>query len=286
MTPEMLCDYACLCGENPLWHPFEKRLYWTDIDTGRMFWFDPRTGKHQPCYEGRKVGGFTVQADGSMLLFMDRGTVAVFKDGRIVRTVIEEIEAEVASRFNDVIADPQGRVFCGTMSTKQNRGRLYRLDRDAGVRVLLEGVACSNGMGFSPDLSRLYHIDSPTLTVWEFDYDRATGELSNRRSLIQTPQGMGVPDGMTVDARGRLWVAFWDGHRSVCYGPDGAELRTIDFPVKKVSSVTFGGERLDEAYFTSAGGDRKQTNGAAAGGLFRIKGLAEGKPEFLSRVGI
>ena len=116
MEPELIADYACHTGENPLWHPTEKRLYWTDIPKGRLFRYDPAAGTHEPCYEGEAVGGFTVQADGALLLFMARGAVKTWRDSAMA-TVIEEIPDERDNRFNDVIADPAGRVFCGVMST-------------------------------------------------------------------------------------------------------------------------------------------------------------------------
>ena len=104
---------ACETGENPLWHAIEQKLYWCDIPNGRIFRFDPATGLHEQCYEGRPVGGFTVQYDGSLLLFMDRGTIARWHDGELTE-IVESIPAELESRFNDVIADPKGRVYCGT----------------------------------------------------------------------------------------------------------------------------------------------------------------------------
>ena len=81
--PALIADYACETGENPLWHPVERRLYWIDIPTGRLFRYDPATGHHEQCYQGRIVGGFTIQADGSLLLFMDRGTIALWRDGGV-----------------------------------------------------------------------------------------------------------------------------------------------------------------------------------------------------------
>src|SRR5438094_350720 len=110
----MIADEACVIGEGPLWHPDERRLYWTDIGLGRMFRYDPATNAHEQVYEGEAVGGFTVQADGALLLFMARGAIKTWHDGR-VSTVVEDIPDERTTRFNDVIADPAGRVYCGTM---------------------------------------------------------------------------------------------------------------------------------------------------------------------------
>src|SRR5512142_2409950 len=121
MQPELICDYACEIGENPLWHPLEKRLYWCDIGTGRMFRYEPASGKPAQFYQGETVGGFTIQADGSLLLFMAKGAVKVWRESGLT-TVIDEIPDERTTRFNDVIADPAGRVFCGTMPTEDRLG--------------------------------------------------------------------------------------------------------------------------------------------------------------------
>ena len=206
MDPRLIADYECVTGENPLWHPLEKRVYWTDIPTGRLFRYDPATGG----YEGEPVGGFTVQPDGALLLFMARGAVMSWRDGDLT-TVIDEIPAERESRFNDVIADPAGRVFCGTMPSPAGLGRLYRLDLDGSVAPVLDGVHCSNGMGLTADRKTIYHTDSGLRRAYAFDYDEATGDLGARRVLIETPEGAGVPDGMTVDANGDIWSARWDG---------------------------------------------------------------------------
>ncbi len=124
-------DYACHTGENPLWHPDEGCVYWVDIPAGKLFRYYPDSGRHEMCWQGdAAVGGFTIQADGALLLFMARGAVKVWRDGRIVDTVIAEIPDERETRFNDVIADPAGRVICGTMPTTSRPARLYRLDTD------------------------------------------------------------------------------------------------------------------------------------------------------------
>ncbi len=294
IQPQMIADYSSRCGEGPLWHPTEKRLYWTDIPSGKLYWYDPATGKHEMCWheQGRQIGGFTLQADGSLLLFMERGTVAVYRDGKIVRTLIEQIDDEVHTRFNDVIADPAGRVFCGTMPVPKGEGRvgrpgrLYRLDTDGSLCMLLEGIGCSNGMGFSPDGKTMYYTDSPKKEIYAFDYDRDTGDIRNQRVIIDSKNEPGVPDGMTVDAHGDIWSARWDGSCCTCYSPDGKEKKRLLFPVKKVSCVLFGGKDYRDMYFTTAGGDNRDANGALAGALFKVNdaSLPGGVAEFVSRV--
>ena len=283
MRPELIADYECDTGEGPLWHPDEKRLYWVDIPAGRIFCYDPATGTHEQCYEGEVIGGFTIQSDGALLLFMAKGAVKIWREDGLT-TIIDEIPDERDSRFNDVIADPAGRVFCGTMATKDRLGRLYRLDLDGTLTKVLDGIGCSNGIGFTPDRKQMYYTDSRKQEIYLFDYDRDTGAITNQRLFAQTPEGEGVPDGMTVDAEGYVWSARWDGSCLVRYAPDGTEDRRIPFPAKKVSSAIFGGEDYTDIYVTTAGGNNKEEEGSGAGALFRINLGIQGVPEFPSRI--
>ena len=284
MEPELIADYKCVTGENPLWHPLEKRLYWVDIPKGRIFRYDPVTGKHEICYEGETVGGFTIQKDGSLLLFRTKGNVVIWKNGKTT-TVVKEIPEELENRYNDVIADPAGRVFCGILSEQFKPGRLYRLDTDGSITKILENIGCPNGMGFTLDRKQMYFTDTmPAKTIYLFNYDKKTGNITNQRVFVKVPATDGGPDGMTVDAEGYVWSASWDGWSLVRYTPQGVEERRIRFPAKQVSSITFGGEDLKDIYVTTAGGNNKTENGPGAGALFRLRLGIRGVPEFYSRV--
>ena len=284
LTPQCIADYNCHTGENPLWNPVDERLYWCDIPRGRVFAYEPSSGSHWLCLEGEAVGGFTIQEDGALLLFMARGAIRKWHGGKLV-TVVEEIAEERENRFNDVIADPAGRVLCGTMSTPTRRGRLYRLDRDGGLTVLLEDIGCSNGLAFSPDRKQLYYTDSYAREIYLFDYEVAAGTIKNRRIFATVPETEGLPDGMTIDGDGGIWSARWDGGCLVRYTPEGKEELRISFPAKKVSSVIFGGKGYSDMYVTTAGGDNKPEEGPGAGALFQLKTGIRGVPEFFSRIG-
>ncbi len=287
MEPELIADYRCVCGEGPLWHPLEKRLYWADIATARMFRYDPATGHHEQFYQGEPVGGFTVQADGALLLFGANGSVRTWRDGAET-TVLPEIPEERGMMFNDVCADPEGRVFCGTVHPAGGLGRFYRLDRDASYHLLLDGITCSNGIGFSPDRKRMYYTDTFKRVIYLFDYDRASGATTNQRVFVHTPEAAeeGTPDGLTVDAEGCIWSARWDGSCLVRYAPDGREVQRFTFPAVQVSSVMFAGPGYTDVYVTTAGGDDKAHLGEGAGALFRIVPGVRGLPEFPSRIGL
>ncbi|MCK5571057.1 MAG: SMP-30/gluconolactonase/LRE family protein, partial [Spirochaetes bacterium] len=252
MTPQIAVDHKSVVGECPIWHPFDKKLYWIDIPEGIIFRYDPETGNHEEFYSGEVIGGFTIQEDGSLLLFLERGAVKILKDGE-TSTVIDEIYEELDTRFNDVIADPEGRVFCGTMPAKDNKARLYRLDTDGSITKILDGIGISNGMGFTPDRKQMYFTDSPGGKIYLFDYDLETGKIKNQSVFVTVPESEGVPDGMTVDKEGCIWSARWDGGCLIRYKPDGKEDLRIQFPAKKISSVTFGGKDYRDIYVTTAG---------------------------------
>lgn len=282
-TPHVVADYACDTGENPLWNPVDRRLYWCDIPRGRVFAYDPGTRSHCLCFEGEPVGGFTVQEDGALILFMARGAIKRWLGGEFT-TIVEELPEERENRFNDVIADPLGRVLCGTMSTPQRKGRLYRLDLDGSLTVLLEGIGCSNGLAFSLDRKHLYYTDTFAREIYVFDYDVASGTLANRRIFVTVPEEDGMPDGMTIDSEGRVWSAHWDGGVLLRYTAEGREQLRIRFPAKKISSVTFGGADYSDMYITTAGGENKPEEGSGAGALFQLNTGIRGVPEFFSRI--
>lgn len=286
MNIELIADYSCGNSEGPLWHAAEKRLYWSDIETGRMFWYDPAAKKHEQCYEGVKVGGFTIQADGNLLLFRTKGNVVTYHNGKVIQTIIESIPEAEAGRFNDVIAGPLGQVYAGTI-VPEGQGKLYHLKKDGSYTTILESQGCPNGMAFSKDLKTFYYTHSPEHTIWQFDYDKATGNVTHKRPLTVTEKADGYPDGFTIDSSDHFWSARWDGSCVIRLSPDTKEVQRIHLPCKKVSSVTFGGKHLDELYLTTAGAEDRAQNGATAGSLYRVTGHGfTGRPEYLSRVGL
>ena len=278
--PEPVANYHCHTGENPLWDEREQRVYWVDIPPGKLYRADA-AGAHELFFRGPEpIGGFTLQEDGSLLLFEVDGFSRLSKDGvrtRLVSGVDPDME-----RFNDVIADPEGRVFAGTIGRDDRRGGLYRVDRGGRVTRLFQGTGISNGMGFTTDLKRFYWTCSTTRRIYRFDYGRASGELSRRTLWYEAPEGEGTPDGMAVDEKGDVWTARWDGFALLRLSPEGERLEKIAFPVGKVSSAAFGGERLDTLYVTTAGGAPDADT--ADGTLYRVRVGVPGRPEFRSRI--
>lgn len=277
-------------GENPLWNPVEKMLYWADIIKGSIYRYDPKSGRHEEYYKGETFGGFCFQKDGSLLLFGENGSVKKLKDSKLT-TIIEEIPAERGTRFNDVIADPAGRVYCGTVPHGAQKevpkgetelAHIYCLDIDGSITKLID-VGISNGFGFTPNQKQMYYTDTLAREVLLADYDKETGNLKNHSVFVKNPSFMGLPDGMTVDKEGYVWIAYWDGGCLVRYTPEGEEDLRFQFPAKKVTSIIFGGENYQDIYVTTGGGDKKE-EGDGAGALFRLDLGIQGVPEFLSKI--
>ncbi len=287
-TIESVASLDCEIGENPLWHSTDQKLYFVDIPKGTVYSYDDTKSRCDVFCRTRVTGGFTIQEDGSFLLFQDGRLASLALDG----TVRERLSGLCPGneRFNDVISDPEGRVFAGAM---EGDGRLFRFDLDGTVTELFDGLGVPNGMGFTPDLRGMYFIDSPARKIYLFDYERETGNLNNRRVFAEIPVDEGLPDGMTVDADGYVWTAIWFGSRLKRFAPDGSLDRDVFLPATQISSVTFGGPDLTDIYVTStasATADRWRPSACDAGAFrggdvyrVRVPGL-RGKLPFRSRL--
>jgi len=284
MKPELVVQHPCRLGEAPLWHPAEGCLYWSDIPAGQLHRYHPTTGRHELILIGPAVGGLTLQADGQLLLFMAAGAIRPWQ-GRFTGTVHASLPDELDNRFNDVIADPAGRVFCGVLTTARRPGRLYRLDPDGAITPVIEGTGTANGMAFTPDHHTFFFTDTRRYTIDRFDYDPATGRIDNRRPFIEVPRdGQGRPDGLTLDADGCFWSARYDGGCIVRYDPAGREMARFPLPVRNVTSLTFGGDRRRDLYITTAGGSGTGGPADLAGSLFCLPDIAPGRPEYRSTI--
>lgn len=277
-----LINEHCELGENPLWHAEKGALFWTDITAGKIHQFHLASGRHEVIYRGPAVGGFTFQENGDLLLFRVNDIALLRGDGIVEK--LRAFEDAGAARFNDVIADPEGRVFAGTIGTTETSGGLYRVDRDGAVSLLFRGTGVSNGMGFSPDLRTFYWTCSTRRRIYAFDYDRATGVLDGERVFYQATEDEGIPDGMTVDTDGHVWSARWDGFAVVHHAPDGSVVEKFRFPVAKVSSLCFGGPGLDEFFVTTAGG--LPGSGNEDGAVYRWRAGVRGAGDFRSHIAV
>lgn len=279
LTP--LINLHCELAENPLWNPADACLYWEDIPAGKLHRFHLASRTHTQLYDGVTVGGFTFQENGDLLLFRINDLALLRPDGSV--KLLAPFTDDGMTRFNDVIADPKGRVFAGTIGRTAESGGLFRFERDGTATLLFRGTGCSNGMGFSPDLRTFYWTCSTRRRLYAFDYDRATGSLTRERTLYEAPAAEGITDGLTVDADGHLWSTRWDGFALIHHAPDGTVLEKFPLPVAKVTSVCFGGPDLDQLFLTTAGG--AAGSDTLDGAIFQVPAGRKGRVEFRSRLG-
>ncbi len=275
-----LANKHCATGENPFWNPDDQRIYWSDIPNGKLYRYTPATKFTETIYEGEQVGGFTLQANGDLLLFRVTDLSILDVKTLKVRTV-RQFTDQGMNRFNDVSADPEGRVYAGTMGNDL-KGGLYRFDPDGSVTKMFEGTNCSNGMGWTPDLKTMFWTDSTAKIIYRFAYDRATGALSNREVFYKAQPEEGTPDGMAVDGNGEVWSARWNGHAIIHHAADGKVIEKIPFPVARVSSLCFGGEDGKTAFVTTAGGSEHPEG--EDGTLYQVRMPVAGILDFRSRI--
>jgi sugar lactone lactonase YvrE len=181
--------------------------------------------------------------------------------------------------MNEGGCDPQGRFYCGSMAydLAVPTGSLYRLDPDGRAHVVVTDVTCSNGLGWSPSGAMAYYIDSLTYRIDTFDYDPARG-LLNRRPFVTVPQEYGLPDGLTVDRDGGIWVAFFGGGAVRRYRPDGTIDEVIHLPVTQVTACTFGGPDLGDLYITTSRQGIDGDSEPAAGSIYTARPGSTGLP--------
>ncbi|MDR3708620.1 MAG: SMP-30/gluconolactonase/LRE family protein [Capsulimonadaceae bacterium] len=280
MKAELIVNDHCELAEGPLWNPDDNSLYWVDIHAGRIYRYDPSTGQRALVFAGDKVGGITLQDNGAFLLFMNHGGIRQLKDG-ILTSLIDEIPDERETRFNDIIADPAGRVLCGLMPTENRLGNLYRLDTGGQLTLLLTGIGCSNGLAFTNGNKQVYYTDSARKEIYLYDYDVRSGSMTNRRIFWKSETS--IPDGLTIDADGCIWSAQWGGSSVIRLRPDGVEDGRIEIPgAQNVTSCIFGGDGLTDLYITTA---RQEDEGSPnAGGIFHARPGVAGVPEYRSRI--
>jgi sugar lactone lactonase YvrE len=283
---EPVGDVVAVLGEGPYWVPEDSCLLWVDIPNGLLFRTEIPSGATASTSLGAAsaafpaLGGGILTSGGNRLTLHTRQPAA--GNGWVSRTVAE-VPARDDIRFNDASVDPAGRVWVGSMHTGETEplGTLYRLDAGRVLTPVVTGVTVSNGLGWSPDGSRLYYADSPMRRIDVFDYDPATGEAFQRRVFADLSGADGVPDGLTVDLDGCVWVAMWGGGALRRLTPRGQQDAVLPLPVSRPTSCAFGGQDLTELYVTTASIDMTEAERAAeplAGRLLRLLPGPSGLP--------
>jgi len=250
-----IADHTCLLGEGPVWDARKNTICWIDILNGEIHEFNPETKTRQTIPVGQLIGSFAVCNDGNFIAALQRGFAFVNRQNGDVNRIADPEKDLPGNRFNEGKCDPAGRFWAGTMalSEETGAGNLYVLEHDLKPKKVISDVSISNGLAWSNDHRTLFYIDSPTRQVVAYDYEKSTGAISNRRTVIEITSEEGFPDGMTIDSEGMLWIGHWNGWQVAQWNPlTGKKLFQIKMPVAKVTSCTFGGVDLRDLYITTA----------------------------------
>jgi sugar lactone lactonase YvrE len=268
-------------GEGPVWNVSEHALYWVDIEGNCFYRYHPATGAQERFDVGQPIGVLRFRKSGGLVMALRDGLA--FWDARTqaLKFIANPEPGKPNARFNDGAVDRLGRFWAGTIAPGATSA-LYRLDPDHSVHTMETGITVSNGIGWSPDNRTMYYCDSRIHMIYAYDFDLASGTITNRRAFVHTPDDPSMPDGLTVDSEGFVWCARWGGWKVVRYDPAGKVEREIRLPVEYPTSCAFGGEALDELYITSAWtrlSEAQRKEQPDAGDIFRLKTNVKGLPE-------
>jgi len=281
-------------GEGPHWDIPSQSLYYVDIRENSIHKYTPSTNEHTKVRIGDKSVSLIVPVgNNKFIVSYGRQIISVNWDGKSstisdmeTLTEIDSQDDVCINRINDGKCDPTGRLWFGTMGPEKgngqftlNNGSLFSLESKGDSKSHLNKLSISNGLAWNADTLKFYFIDSLKYTVDEYDVDLKTGIISNGKPIFTLTKHdiEGLPDGMTIDTDGNLWVAIFNGYRVIKIDPRKPEtlLQTVKIPAKKVTSVAFGGPNLDELYVTTA--KLTQGNevlaGPVHGCLYKVTGL-------------
>jgi len=275
-------------GEGALWNPKTQELLWIDIMGKRVFFYNPSSADNRTFPVSHYIGAAVPKEDGGLAVAMQNGFCLI--DAKTVGTATSSKSAPAPlvipqpvgdpeshlpqNRFNDGKAGPDGKFYAGTMSIKEEKekGAFYSLDNDLKVKKHFGDVSISNGVVWTKDTKTFYYVDTMAAKVDSFDFDIKKGELSNRRTAFTVPKDYGWPDGTTIDNEDNLWIAHWEGSRITRWNPrTGKLLLTIPIPAARITSLAFGGPKLNDIYVTSASIGVDRSKDPLAGSLFVIK---------------
>ena len=286
MSIEAVWPAGATLGEGPCWSEREQALWWVDILEHRLYRFRPADGERRSWTLPDTVSAVAERAAAPGLALTLRRGLAFFDPatGALQRGAEPEPE-RTGNRFNDGKCDSRGRFFGGTMDydCEAPTGALYRFDPDGhATRIFDAGFAVTNGPAWSLDGRTMFFNDTVQGRVMAMPFDADSGSVGPAREFLRFAPGDGLPDGMNLDAEGRLWIAHWGGSCVTAHHTgSGAELARIALPTAHITNVAFGGQGLRTMFFTSArfGLDAAQLAvQPLAGALFALEGNVAGRP--------
>ena len=279
---KILSQKRCIIGESPVWCEFDKKLYHVNGYANEIYRIDLETREStvRKLDHGAAAVGFT--RNGEMLISCEDGAFILNDDG--TRTPLYDRTKYEIQYGNDAKVGPDGRFYIGTQSSKRRGvgeaidGKLYSIDKNGEVKILLDGLILSNGFEWSIDEKRFYHTDSDTKIIKEYSFNKESGEISFTGRSVVVP---GV-DGFTVDQSDLLYVACWGkGHIAVINTVDMQIIKYIEVPAKIPASCGFAGKDMEHFVVVSATFGTDLEKDKNAGYTFICDVKAKGRKPYL-----
>lgn len=262
-------------GEGTLWSARDNALYWVDILDPAVNRLALADGAVTRWAMPERIGWLVEREQGDFIAGFQSGFSRLSLDPLAIEHIGDPEPHLPGNRMNDGKADADGTIWCGTMDCdiKAVTGSLYRFTPDGKWAVIDAEYGVTNGPAFSPCGTWLYHTDTMKGVIYRF---RRTAErgVADREELIRFAEGDGLPDGMTTDSEGGIWVAHWGGARVSRFNPDGTLDRAIGLPAQRITNIAFGGEKLDRMFVTSAADGLPPSE--YDGALFEVESGARG----------
>ena len=239
-------------AEGPRWDAATRRLLWVDIEGCELHILESE--EDRAIGLDAMVGAAAPTSSGAVLVALADRLALVDLADESVRTLVR-LPHGSALRSNDGACDAAGRFWIGTMGLDQTpgAGALYRYD--GRLQRVLDEVTLSNGIGWTRDDTRMYYIDSPVQRVDIFDFELASGRVDDRRPFVSIDENEGIPDGLTVDDEGGVWVALYGGSCVHRYDESGHLDAVLAVPAENVTSCCFGGDDGRSLFVTTAAPD-------------------------------
>lgn len=291
MNAELLYAAQCYLGEGPTWHPIRKSCWWVDIENNRLYEYAWSGDKSVRQWDfPYRVTLIVIDRQDRLLLGVEGGIIRFDPDTGEHRWLLDLEKDREKHRCNDGGVDREGRLWVGTLHREFIEGvaGFYCIGDDLVPRKQISDVTISNGIAWSRDDTRMYYIDSPRRQIESYLYSAEAGTLTFEKVAVAVPDGIGDPDGMTIDEEGMLWVAHWGSSAVHRWDPStGRILETIQVPAPNVSACAFVGESLDHLLITTARQDLSPAQLAqypSSGDVFIVKMPVKGLPETRCRL--
>ena len=279
MNVQVLANTHDELGEGLLWSPDDGAVYWVDIMLPTVRRMILATGRVTSWPMPETIGWLVRRTGRDDFI---AGLASGFAELSLAPLQISLIGAPepklTNNRMNDATVDRDGRIWAGTMDVDAAgpSGSLYCMGADKTWTCHDTGYLVSNGPAISRDQDWLYHTDSLARSIYRFAM-HDDGTLGPRELHITFEDAWGLPDGMTCDNEGGLWIAHWGGGRVSRFTPEGVLERSIALPVTNVTNLVFAGPALDRLIITSAASDVEEE---LAGALFEADPRVIGIPPY------